>query len=70
MSKLRNFGMITKSEYIGKTLEDAKSHAKSGGFTTRIVEQNGIALMLDMSVMNDRVNFRVVGDVVTDVFTG
>lgn len=67
---LRNNGIITKKEYKGKTLEDATKFAEEGGFVVRIVEENGIQKMLDMSVMGNRVNFRVKGGIVTDVYTG
>lgn len=67
---LRNNGIITKEEYVGKSLEEATKYAHDGGFTTRIVEENGITKMLDMSVKADRLNFRVRGGVVIDVFGG
>lgn len=70
MSKLRNGGMISKNEYVGKTLEEATRYAKEGGFSTRIVEKNGIPEMLDMSVNAERLNFRIKGDYVIDVFGG
>lgn len=68
--RLRNGGMITDTEYKGKTLEEAKKYAEDGGFEVRIVEENGVAKMLDMSVKSDRVNFRVKNGFVTDVFGG
>ena len=67
---LRNNGIITQSDYVGKKLDDAKEYAERGGFTIRIVEENGISKMLDMSVNQNRVNFRVSNGVVTDVFGG
>lgn len=67
---LRNNGIITDKEYKGKTLEDATKFAEEGGFVVRIVEENGVQKMLDMSVMSNRVNFRVFGGIVTDVYTG
>jgi len=70
MSKLRNGGMITKSEYVGKTLDEATKYAEDGGFSIRIVEENGIPKMLDMSVNQSRVNFRIKNGYVTDVFGG
>jgi hypothetical protein len=68
--RLRNGGMITDTEYKGKTLEEAKKYAEDGGFEVRIVEENGVAKMLDMSVKSDRVNFRIKNGFVTDVFGG
>ena len=67
---LRNNGIISKEEYVGKSLEEATKYAQDGGFTTRIVEENGITKMLDMSVKADRLNFRVRGGIVIDVFGG
>lgn len=67
---LRNNGIITQREYVGKTLEEATKFAQDGGFDVRIVEENGIQKMLDMSVIGNRVNFRVRGGIVTDVYTG
>lgn len=70
MSQLRNNGIISKEEYVGKTLQEATKYAQEGGFIIRIVEENGIAKMLDMSSRGDRLNFRVRGEIVTDVFGG
>lgn len=67
---LRNNGIITQSDYIGKKLDEAKQYAESGGYTVRIVEENGVAKMLDMSVNQNRINFRVSNGIVTDVFGG
>lgn len=67
---LRNNGIITESEYKGKSLEDAKKYAEEGGFVTRIVEQNGVALILDMSAISNRINFRVRDGFVTAAFGG
>lgn len=68
--KLRNNGLITEKEYKGKTLEEATKWATDGGFQVRIVEVDGLAKMLDMSVSSNRVNFRVMNGIVTGVFTG
>ena len=70
MPYLRNNGIISKEEYVGKTIEEATQHATSGGFITRIVEINGQLKMLDMSNRGDRVNFRVRNGIVTDAFGG
>jgi hypothetical protein len=67
---MRNGGIITKEEYVGKTLQEANKYAEEGGFITRIVEENGISKMLDMSNRGDRLNFRVRNGIVTDVFGG
>ena len=70
MLKLRNSGIITKEEYVGKTIEEATKYAEEGGFIIRIVEENGVSKMLDMSNREDRLNFRIRGQIVTDVFGG
>ena len=67
---LRNFGLFSESEYKGKTLEEATKFAEDGGFIVRIVEEDGVAHMLDMSVREDRLNFRVRSGFVTAVFGG
>jgi len=67
---LRNFGMFSESDYKGKTLDEATKYAEDGGFTVRIVEQDGDAKMLDMSVRGDRINFRVRAGYVTAAFGG
>lgn len=70
MSQLRNNGIITQNEYVGKTLEEATKWANEGGFTTRIVEENGVAKMLEMDYKSNRLNFRVRNGIVTDVSGG
>jgi hypothetical protein len=70
MQKLRDNGIITESDYKGKTLEDATQYAVSGGFEVRIVEENGIPKMLDMSVKTNRINFRVNNGRVTAAYGG
>lgn len=70
MSQLRNGGIISKEEYVGKTLQEATKYAEDGGFVVRVVETDGHAKMLDMSVNPKRLNFRVNKEFVTDVFGG
>lgn len=70
MTRLRNGGIISKQEYVGKTLNDATEYAVDGGFIVRVVEKDGRHEMLDMSNRADRLNFRVRGEIVTDVFGG
>ena len=70
MPYLRNNGIISKEEYVGKTIEEATQYATSGGFITRIVDTDGQHKMLDMSNRGDRVNFRVRNGIVTDAFGG
>ena len=70
MNKLRNNGIITDTEYKGKTLEVATKYAEDGGFSVRIVEVDGQPKMLDMSVNPSRLNFRIRNNKVIDVFGG
>ena len=70
MAQLRNNGIISKEEYVGKTLEQATKYANDGGFIIRIVEENGVPKMLDMSNRGDRVNFRVRDGKIVDVYGG
>ena len=68
--KLRNNGIIEKREYVGKTLQEAKEYAESGGFTIRIVEEDGKAFMVTYDFKINRLNFRLRNNKVTDVFGG
>jgi hypothetical protein len=67
---LRNFGLITPSEYIGKTYQEARTYAEDGGFITRIVEEDGNSFMLEMDAKGDRLNFRLSKNIVIDVYGG
>ena len=58
------------ARYNWRPYEDAKKYAEEGGFITRIVEQNGVSLMLDMSAVSNRINFRVRDGFVTAAFGG
>lgn len=70
MSYLRNNGVISKEEYVGKTIDEAKRYAEEGGFITRIVEEDGKSFILTMDFLTNRLNFRVRGGYVTDVYGG
>jgi hypothetical protein len=70
MSYLRNNGIFSKEEYIGKTIDEAKKYAEEGGFIIRIVEEDGKSFMLTMDFITNRLNFRVRGGYVTDVYGG
>jgi hypothetical protein len=67
---LRNGGVYSKDEYVGKNYEESKKYAEEGGFTTRVVEENGTAFMLTHDVNPRRMNFRIANGVVTDAFAG
>lgn len=70
MSTLRNNGLISEVDYQGKSLEEAVKYAEEGGFIARVVEEDGVAKMLDMSVKPNRINFRVKKGFVTAAFGG
>ena len=67
---LKNFGMITESEFVGKTLEDATKKANDDGFITRVVEENGNSYMLTQDFKTDRINFRTRNGIVTAAYGG
>lgn len=66
----KDFGVINPKEYIGLILEEAEEVAKTNGFSTRIVEMNGTALFVTMELRNNRLNFRVSDNKITDVYPG
>jgi hypothetical protein len=70
MSYLRDNGIITEKQYLGKTLEEATKYAEEGGFIVRIVEVDGQAKMLTMDAKSNRINFRVQGGFITAAFGG
>ena len=70
MAYLRNGGIITEREYVGKTLEEATQYAKDGGFEVRVVEVDGNSKMLTMDVKSNRINFRVRAGFVTAAYGG
>jgi len=67
---LKNFGIITEKDYVGKTLEEAEKKAKNDGFTTRVVEKDGQQYMVTMEYRTDRINFRVRNNIVTSIYGG
>ncbi len=70
MSYLRNGGIITKQEYVGKTLEEATTFATEGGFIVRVVEKDGNSFMLEHDAKSNRLNFRLRNNIVIDVYGG
>lgn len=70
MAYLRNNGIYSKNEYVGKSLEEATQYAKDGGFEVRVVEKDGEAFILTMDFKTERLNFRVKNGYVTDVHGG
>ena len=67
---LRDNGIITERQYVGKTLDEATKFAEEGGFEVRIVEVDGQAKMLTMDAKSNRINFRIRGGYVTAAFGG
>jgi hypothetical protein len=67
---LRDNGIITERQYVGKTIDEATKYAEEGGFEVRIVEVDGQAKMLTMDVKPNRINFRIRGGYVTAAFGG
>jgi hypothetical protein len=68
--RLRNNGIITKADYIGKTVEEATKYGKEGGFESRVVQRDGRSEILDMDTKGNRLNFIVSHGKVTDVYGG
>lgn len=67
---LRDNGIITERQYVGKTIDEATKYAEEGGFEVRIVEVDGQAKMLTMDAKSNRINFRIRGGYVTAAFGG
>jgi hypothetical protein len=67
---VKDSGIINPKDYIGLTLEDATELAKKNGFSTRIVEMNGNPLIVTADLKNNRLNFRVRENKITDVYPG
>jgi hypothetical protein len=67
---MRNNGIISQNEYVGKTYQDAKKYAEEGGFITRIVEENGNSFIYELDNKSNRLNFRIKNNIVTDVYGG
>lgn len=70
MSYLRDNGIITEKQYIGKTLDEATKYAENGGFIVRVVEVDGQSKMLTMDVKPNRINFITKGGYVTSAYGG
>lgn len=70
MAYLRDGGIITERQYVGKTLDEATKYAEEGGFEVRVVEVDGQSKMLTMEVKPNRINFIVRGGYITSAYGG
>ena len=70
MSQLKNFGIITESEWVGLSIKEAIEKAETDGFTHRIVEENGQSKMVTMDLKANRINFRLSNDRVIAAYGG
>ena len=70
MAYLRDGGIITEKQYVGKTLDEATKYAEEGGFEVRVVEIDGQSKMLTMEVKPNRINFIVRGGYITSAYGG
>lgn len=53
-------GMISESDYIGKTLDEGFEIAKQSGFNKyRVVEENGKSPIFDLDYDTKRINFGI-----------
>lgn len=67
---VKNFGMITESEWIGLSIKEAYEQAESHGLNTRIVEENGHSLMVTADLKQNRINFRVSNNKIIGAYGG
>ena len=67
---VKNFGIVTPSEYNGLPLMEAQKKAMEAGFTTRIVEDNGKSFIVTSDLKSNRINFRVLNNIIIDTYTG
>ena len=62
--------LITESQWVGMTVEDANKRAEGIGYTCRIVEENGRSFMVNADVKSNRLNLRIRDGIVIGLFTG
>ena len=67
---VKNFGLITEAEFVGRPLNEAITKAENDGLTTRIVELDGHPYMLQMDYKTNRINFRVNNGLVVAAYGG
>ena len=68
--EIKNFGIVTESDYVGLTLQKAEELAKHNGFTYRITELDGTSLMVTADYKSNRLNFRVKKNIIIGVYPG
>ena len=61
---------ITEREWVGLTLQQAMSRAEGIGYTCRVVEENGTALMVESNAKSNRLNLRLKNNIVIGLYTG
>lgn len=61
---------ITEKEWVGLTLQEAITKAQNIGYTHRIVEENGVAKMLEYNNKSNRINLRLRNDRVIGAYPG
>lgn len=62
--------MIDESEYVGKTIEEARKIAESKGMSFRISMVDEITTMSTADLRHDRVNVKVSGGIVEGAYPG
>lgn len=67
---LKNFGMITEKDFLGKTLEEATEIAINDGYIVRVTERDGDAFILTMDIKVNRLNFRVNKNIIVGLYVG
>jgi hypothetical protein len=70
MNQIKNFGIITESEWIGLSIKEAIEQAENHGLNYRIVEENGQAKMVTADLKSNRINFRLSNDRVVGAYGG
>jgi hypothetical protein len=68
MRKLRNDGLITNEEYVGKTREEATQYAIEGNFYVRIIEVDGVTHTFENTATSgNTLLFKISEGIVTNV---
>lgn len=62
--------MIDETDYVGKTLAEARMTAQARGLSVRITMVDEVETMSTSELRRDRVNFKISGDMVTGAYPG